>query len=205
MLNSSLFLSRLVSWTSIRSLWACVTQSSLNKDSKKFGLGSIELINWNEPLSSLANSSPVKIRCSSSVTTTLSANIQIDATTNYFGCSIKLAKVNRHSKKAHPRLSGRDHKKKIINQITKPPEFTMKLNMCLWSVSTNAAMNILHRCLDFSLEGSMFVRSSRFCSWKMTTRICWSASRIVQTLELPWRADFQPVRCRHPDIRSASG
>ena len=41
----------------------------------------------------------------------------------------------------------------------------MKLNMCLWSVSTNAAMNILHAGTDFSLEGSMFVRSSRFCSW----------------------------------------
>ena len=40
----------------------------------------------------------------------------------------------------------------------------MKLNMCLWSVSANAAMNILHAGMDFNLEGSMFVRSSRLCS-----------------------------------------
>ena len=78
MLKSSLFLSRLVCWTSIRSLWACVIQSSCNKDSRKVGLGSIESINWEELLSILVSSSAVKIRWSSSVTKTLSGNYILD-------------------------------------------------------------------------------------------------------------------------------
>ena len=78
MLNSSLFLSFDVGCTSIRFLCRCVIQSSRNKDSRKVGLGSSERIIWNELLSILVSSSAVRIRWSSSVTTTLSGNYTIE-------------------------------------------------------------------------------------------------------------------------------
>ena len=118
MLNSSLFLSRFVCSASILSLWWCVMQPSLHRESKNVGLGSIKLIKLDRFLSILPSSTAVRIRQSSSSLTGPS-----------------------------------------------PDDWLMKLNMCRWSVATNAAINILQACMDSSLEGTMFDRSSRFSSW----------------------------------------